>query len=559
MTMITRRVRVPYHKKNAKGSIFRRLIWLAFVCTGIVWVAIALKISNSETADLFIFESPSNAVASELVALSEGHLIDLGVGVEQAGQLATGTSSTPVYEYSEATKQTLQLFESEDAGRRKREMIARREARSRRVRPPPETQEVVVQYGFDFLDTTTSKGEESTSKNFIIIHDLISDHQDSDEDVEKHAADERKDGDEEVDTADENEDEAESKEKDEDRDDKDTDKEMPKRCGRELQSLFSEKSSDFPTSDSITKDSVVLITGILSQLGFHIALKLASACDVKIVMGVESFEMESYATDQIWREHTLEQITLLYSQLAASSFRAPLILSPMGAVPNAKTHRYYKDFVNSFTGELEFSSEVTPTHIVHIGSVRDEFSFHADSDSDSATEEDSEESNPNSHSNLAHGSGDDNLYWLRHSLITTEQILSSLERVSSPVHFTFVSDINVLTLEEDSLHPDSSSFEKNKYFYLSTKLIEELMVHSYAERLEQHHFVTLRLPQLFGPWGKPGAFDYDIAQNAIMHWHDKDTMSKYSDSKNSMLLNLSSLSHKSQSEIDLLFVDGTCC
>uniref|UniRef100_A0A7S3QAK6 Uncharacterized protein n=1 Tax=Chaetoceros debilis TaxID=122233 RepID=A0A7S3QAK6_9STRA len=494
-TTITRRV--PFKKK--RGS--RWLILLALFFT----ITMKIVYSNDhlfESDEIFL--SAIND-ASGMAALSRGKLMLEGLAPVSVSDfprkvpVATGIH-TPVY--SEATKRTMQYYESEDADVVKMEMKARREARARRVRPPPPPQEAIVQYGFDFLDiaTTSNENEESSSssKN-ISIHHLTSTTATHD---------------------------------------------LPKRCGLEFQSLFSENSSDFPPTNSIHKDSVVLITGILSQLGFHLALKLATACDVKIMIGVDS-----YATDQIYRERMLEQITLFYSQVP--SLRTPLILSPMGAVPNAIQHRYYEDFVNTFTGELEFSSTVIPTHIVHIGS-RDELSFHADSSSNGNSD-----SKPNSNSDSAHSSGSSNgsLYWLRHSLIMTEQILSHLDRISSPVHVTFVSDVDVMTLNGDSLHPINPSFEKNKYFSSTTKLMEELIVQSYATRLDNHHFVTLRLPQLFGPWGKPGAFDYDIAQTAIMHWHDEDTMSRDSDSKPSMLLNSTGLSHASQSEMDLLFID----
>jgi nucleoside-diphosphate-sugar epimerase len=67
--------------------------------------------------------------------------------------------------------------------------------------------------------------------------------------------------------------------------------------------------------------------------------------------------------------------------------------------------------------------------------------------------------------------------------------------------------------------------------------------------------VILRLPIVYGPWGKPGSFDYDLSQTAIRHWHDKGTVERELGSQ-SILLMLTGLSEHSQVEYDLLFVDG---
>jgi hypothetical protein len=85
--------------------------------------------------------------------------------------------------------------------------------------------------------------------------------------------------------------------------------------------------------------------------------------------------------------------------------------------------------------------------------------------------------------------------------------------------------------------------------------MEEVLLHLYAEKLKNHSFVILRLPIVYGPGGKPGSFDHDLAQKAISHWHDKGTMDRELGSQ-SILLQLTGQSEQSQLEHDIIFVDG---
>ena len=298
------------------------------------------------------------------------------------------------------------------------------------------------------------------------------------------------------------------------------------RCGIDAQTAFAANPLTYPDIHAISNKSVVLIIGILGQLGFHLALKLATECNVQVMIGVDPmFPNESKYSLQL-----LEQISILYTEVP--DLKKPLMTSFQGVNPRKNSNSL--EFFNSTTGDFDIGAYAAPTHVVHVVSD-DTYSFHDGRDSDDSD---------------SPYSSNDGLFAMRQSLVATEQLLSKLGE-SQPLqnlHFTFISDPGVLR--------DNSDDDKKQGIYTVTKMMQEILIQSYSQRLGGHSFVTLRIPKVYGPWGKPGSFDYDLARKAVMHWHDKDTMERSSKSDESALLQLSGHTVQSKIEHDILFVDG---
>lgn len=290
-------------------------------------------------------------------------------------------------------------------------------------------------------------------------------------------------------------------------------------CGIEARSAFLDRPLSFPLTKGINEDSTILITGILSRLGFHLALKLATHCKVKLMVGVDPL----YPNDPASRLEGIEQIKILYKQVP--HLKKPLLVSFEGINPK-QYHRSVKSyFFNEKTGDLDFVGYANPTHIIHVLS-----------------------SERNSYRKYDRSADDENngLFLLRQSMIAMEQLLTNLSP-SSQVHFTFISNVGVLNKIQHKPIENRDLFE-------TTKLMEEVLLHFYSKRLTSYSFVILRIPTLYGPWGQPGAFDYDVAQNAIKIWNT------YHSDKHEVDVDLSSplILHDKLGQIEkpILYVDG---
>eukprot|EP00557_Chaetoceros_sp_GSL56_P010915 CAMPEP_0176485668 /NCGR_PEP_ID=MMETSP0200_2-20121128/5158_1 /TAXON_ID=947934 /ORGANISM="Chaetoceros sp., Strain GSL56" /LENGTH=963 /DNA_ID=CAMNT_0017882319 /DNA_START=538 /DNA_END=3429 /DNA_ORIENTATION=+ len=282
------------------------------------------------------------------------------------------------------------------------------------------------------------------------------------------------------------------------------------RCGIEAQNPdFFDNLMSFPLEWAMNQNSVVLITGILSRIGFHLALKLAAECKVQVVIGVDAIYSNEYTS----KLQQLEQIKLLYAQV--SQLKKPLMVAFDGIHPKQSRRPTIKTYLfNEITGEFDFEESVVPTHVLHVLSS-EKSSFQ-----------------------ILDRAVDDDLFLLRQSLTATEQLLTTLG-ASSKVHFTFVSRIGALDNSE------------GKDLFQTTKMMEEILLQYYSKRLSISSFVVLRIPTIYGPWGRPGSIDFDLTQQVILSWikgvsltnNELDSELSFSDGESV------------EAEKDILFVD----
>lgn len=327
-----------------------------------------------------------------------------------------------------------------------------------------------------------------------------------------------------------------------------------KRCGIEAQNAFAANPSFFPDIHTVNEDSVILITGILGRIGFHLTLKLATECNAQVLIGVDS----TYPNDTKHKLQLLKKFTIISSR--RPTMKQPFIVTSDGLNPNPRQGHYqrYQHFENLLdrkTGDFDYATFAKPTHVVHLLSAQED-DFRA---------RDDDGIGGNYYSPYTSNGG---LFRLRQSLLATEQLLNNLGHggtttLKQELHFTFVSDVNILnnSSDEDKEPMKNTKETKRGGLFSVTKLMEEVLQQSYAAKFKtKHSVVVLRFPTVYGPWGGAGSFDHDLTEKAIQHWHDKNTMMMYQEAgvQESILLQLAEQSGGPQSKFkhDILFVDG---
>jgi len=277
---------------------------------------------------------------------------------------------------------------------------------------------------------------------------------------------------------------------------------------------------------------------------------------------------------KINRIHALKQISILYQNIP--KFQRPLIMTYAGLNPKNVYHLNHVDYMSNDTGEIDYS-KWNPTHVIHVISNYDYDGY------ESLLDDDADNDNDNTRSKdkdfTLEDDGNTPIFGLRQSLTGIDQLLSTLSKNSeSTFHFTLISDFNILS---DSLVDNTAaSLEKSKgqdsmidnnregrivadeysKFHIVTKLMEEVLLQFYARNELSNHnntFVTLRLPFVYGPWGKQGSIDYELAEKAVKHWNDEVKMKRTSDKDESVLLSMvKGQKHWNHNvERDVLFVD----
>jgi nucleoside-diphosphate-sugar epimerase len=255
-------------------------------------------------------------------------------------------------------------------------------------------------------------------------------------------------------------------------------------CGYHAKDAFKSNPSFYPLKHMINNDSVIVITGILGRIGFHLALKLAS-CNVKVIIAIDGM----YPNDPPYRLRQLQQLAHLYAKVP--NLNKPFIMTYEGINPKVTYHSSFQKMMNDLNGELDFGV-FQPTHIVHLSNA--------------------EMNNSESHDT-------DGIFHLRQSLIGLEQLLASFSQVKSDLQFILASSTAVVHGDDEEYIISDDVVSKKKIFQ-ATKEMEETMLKLFAKTYSRTVLI-LRLPTVYGPWGKLGDSDYDMVSVATTHWGRK--------------------------------------
>ena len=232
----------------------------------------------------------------------------------------------------------------------------------------------------------------------------------------------------------------------------------------------------FPNQHNLNKNSVVLITGILNPLGFHLAMELHDQCGVNRVIGMDPMLPNTI----LYRLDLMRKLAILTKRIP--SLYQPIYVSHVGVSPKSKTETTRK--------EVDIVSKFKPTHIVHLGAMEGAYS-------------DAISVGGAGGSGSAYGSGRPMLEF-REAFISMEQILSSIQNMEhgKRPHFTYA----------------SSKHWGEPIFAGATKLGEELIASTYR-KLHGVHSVAIRLGNLYGPWCSKRGTDFYNRMDHLVRGH----------------------------------------
>jgi nucleoside-diphosphate-sugar epimerase len=280
-------------------------------------------------------------------------------------------------------------------------------------------------------------------------------------------------------------------------------------CGAAAQFAAPQQPSSFPFRDALNmpkpRMTRVLISGVLSQPGYLLALALKQRCNVDIMMGFDAMYPNSIR-NRLRLQEQMAVLTRFIPKLIRPIFIAHLGIDPL---------RHPKSFaVLPETQEMDVVQSLTPTHIVHFAAhdpallryLRDpEWKntqspyVHARS-AQAAPPRDPVDRQTPDHTPA--------LYGLRAGLLAMEQVLAALAAapLNDRPHFVYASAATSTT---------ASAHRIDGLFHAAARRMDEVLADFY---FQQHgvYSVGLRLPNsLSGPWSHPEGELYQLIDHEI--------------------------------------------
>jgi nucleoside-diphosphate-sugar epimerase len=263
-------------------------------------------------------------------------------------------------------------------------------------------------------------------------------------------------------------------------------------CGFQAQNAALETPGAFTFRDALTmpksRITRVLITGILSQPAYLLALALKERCNVEVIIGFDAMYPNSLR-NRLRLQEQMAVLTKNIPKLVRPFFLAHIGLDPLKHSKNFK--------VLEQTQEIDIIQTYNPTHIVHFAS-HDPALFRF--------------TNPdwkNLQSPYVRTGDlpyDPALYGLRSGMLSMEQILASMAAAPSNdrPHFIYAS-ASASASSSGSLHHSG-----DQTMHTWARRIDEVLADLYYQ---QHgvYSVGMRLPNsLYGPWGHPESDLYQL-------------------------------------------------
>lgn len=290
-------------------------------------------------------------------------------------------------------------------------------------------------------------------------------------------------------------------------------------CGAHAQSAAARHSFKYPPELTLGPSSRIVITGVLNQIGFHLALALFDECHVDTIFGLDSLLPHSPKERMVMMDR--------YMILKRKKIHK-LVVPFVGVTPKGDG----KDWANEIEKEWDLVNEFKPTHVVHLASYAEGM-----------------EDTP-SFGDVSGVSwyGDHTKFQLsRNSMVGMEQILDSIRRTGTLEEAerrvkqkAADSDDKKLKKEKNEEKVDESNAEISNLrrphlvyassaavgldtpqsvnvlsaTYGTTKFVDELLASTYHE-LHSVPSVGFRFSTVYGPWGRPGSAIYQMFERAV--------------------------------------------
>jgi nucleoside-diphosphate-sugar epimerase len=286
-------------------------------------------------------------------------------------------------------------------------------------------------------------------------------------------------------------------------------------CGYQAQNVALEADpGSFVFRDALmmpkSRVTRVLITGVLSQPAYMLALALKERCNVDVIIGFDAMYPNSIR-NRLRLQEQMAVLTKLIPKLVRPVFVSHIGIDPL---------RHAKSFQTlDETQEIDIVASLTPTHIVHFASHDPALFRNSDPEWKNtqspyiramAAHTDSEKLEDTENTEDSTTYYNPSLFSLRSSLLSMEQILASIAAASlnDRPHFLYAS-----ASTSPSLH--SSRNEAEQVMHTSSRRMDEVLADYYYQR----HGVSsigLRLPNtVYGPWSHPESDLYQLLDQSV--------------------------------------------
>jgi nucleoside-diphosphate-sugar epimerase len=270
-------------------------------------------------------------------------------------------------------------------------------------------------------------------------------------------------------------------------------------CGIHALNAAMKGSSNYPSSAHISRESRVVVTGALSQLGMEIILRLYEDCGAGYIMGIDS-ALPNTRHDRLV---ALERYRFLSHHVPSfQKLHVPLF----GIAPRTKSE---------YDREFDVINVYNATHIIHLMGFEEgkgEYVDFGDTDDVSPF-------NTMGHSSMMRRF---------QNLVSMDQILSSIARFKrersgeAQPQFVYVSSTEV---EEQHVVPLAGGRKgmqsRASSVYGTCSLLKEVLA-SYYYRHHGVESVGIRLSTVYGPLARPGSLMHDLAERAVREAVEKN-------------------------------------
>jgi len=325
-------------------------------------------------------------------------------------------------------------------------------------------------------------------------------------------------------------------------------------CGVHAQNASQLYPNHYKHHLSLNNNSKVLITGILSPLGFHLALKLATQCHVQVMLAVDPI-YPNHFTHRLRAQQYIAILTKLIPKL-----QMPIIIPFVGLDRrNPPQDSQRKRIFFHTTGEINYSF-FKVTHVIHLASS-DPYLYR------DYLDDNYQERYFYDHNYVTEDRLLGHLFGFRQSLVSMEQMLMALSTPAEDVEKGNIQMTYITTSATIEIDDNDPQRMEDHNFFITSKAVDELMARTYS-KLKQVATVAVRIPTVYGPVGRHGSLMYELAEKASKQWnkmnHLKQTnkLNNTNASASSILYQTSLLEmigYKGSAEKDmknLLFVDG---
>lgn len=305
-------------------------------------------------------------------------------------------------------------------------------------------------------------------------------------------------------------------------------------CGIHAQRAAEDRPGSYQVRDALGPRSRVLLTGVLGPVGYHLALALSEQCGVRVLVGMDPMLPNSLGH----RAGLARRMALLQAEVGSGLVR-PLLL-PVAGVDQPPSRGRDGHPVLGATGEGDLVARHRPTHVVHLAAGADPNAYRDVVGARGGMQNDASAyvaDRVEGGSSSGGGGGSRGgarippLFQLRQASSSMEHLLASIRGVPEDgvdgagggrqrrrPHLLYASapppdPSDLVDSGGGGGGPRDVLLEEGEVYRRTAGAVDELLAATY-HKTDGIYSVGLRFPTVYGPWGREGNPDYDLAAAA---------------------------------------------